>query len=135
MTFKIDVNGLVHVSARDEGTGVEAEVVLSGGTSLPDDEVQRMVADAQAHEESDRAKRELTDMITRSEEQVRRVNRTIEKSAEKIPDDLKAVATAEVADLEKALEGSDPEEIQQASAALTVTQRKIGEQIYANSKS
>ena len=135
VTFKIDVNGLVHVSARDEGTGVEAEVVLSGGTSLPDDEVQRMVADAQAHEESDRAKRELTDMITRSEEQVRRVNRTIEKSAEKIPDDLKAVATAEVADLEKALEGSDPEEIQQASAALTVTQRKIGEQIYANSKS
>lgn len=135
VTFKIDVNGLVHVSACDLGTGVEAEVVLSGGTSLPDDEVQRMVADAQAHEESDRAKRELTDLIIRAEEQVRRVQRTIDKSSEKISDDVKSTAESEVAELEKALESNDPEDIQQASASLTVTQRKIGEQIYATTNS
>lgn len=132
VTFKIDVNGLVHVSAKDLGTGAEAEVVLSGGTSLPDHEVQRMVADAQAHEEADREKRELSDMVTRAEEQVRRTKRLLAKNSEKISEELAASVTKDVEALEAALTDGDSEAIEKAAAALTASQRQVGEQIYAN---
>ena len=130
VTFKIDVNGLVHVSAKDLGTGAEAEVVLSGGTSLPEAEVQRMVADAQAHEESDKEKRALADLVTRAEEQARRTRRLLKKNAEKISEDLAASVTKDVEALESALETGEADAIEQASADLTASQRQVGEQIY-----
>lgn len=135
VTFKIDVNGLVHVSARDLGTGTEAEVVLSGGTSLPDDEVQRMVADAQEHEEADREKRALADMVSRSEEQARRTKRLLAKNADKLTPELTESVNKDVAALEKALQDGDADTIEKASAALTASQRQVGEQIYANAGS
>lgn len=131
VTFKIDVNGLVHVYAKDRGTGAEAQVVLSGGTSLPDHEVQRMIADAQQHEEEDRKRREAADLLARAEEQSRRTKRLLSKNEDKLPADLTESVQADVAELDEALKSEDHERIEQASAVLSTSQRRIGEHIYA----
>lgn len=130
--FSIDVNGLVSVSAKDQGTGADAEVVLSGGTSLPEAEVQRMVADAQAHEEEDTKRRAHADLVTRSEDMIRKNKRLIDKNREKLPDDVVSAVENDISALQEAVDGDNYDTIEAAATDLTASARKIGEHLYGS---
>lgn len=130
--FSIDVNGLVSVSAKDQGTGADAEVVLSGGTSLPEAEVQRMVVDAQAHEEEDTKRRAHADLVTRSEDMIRKNKRLIDKNREKLPDDVVSAVENDISALQEAVDGDNYDTIEDAATDLTASARKIGEHLYGS---
>lgn len=128
--FKIDANGIVQVSAKDLGTGKEKNVVLSGGTSLPDDEVQRMVADAQANEAADKERKAAAERVSRAEDLVHRTKRLVKKNKDKLPDQVQDDVAKDVTALEDALKSEDESRIEEAFTALSASQRQIGEALY-----
>lgn len=130
VTFTIDVNGLVHVGAKDLATGSSVEVTLSGGTSLPEAEVQKMIADAQAHEEEDAKRRAHSNLVARAEDLIRRSGRLVKKNEEKLTPELIASVNKDIEALEAALKGEDDDVIESAVADLTASQRSIGEHMY-----
>ena len=132
VTFDIDANGIVHVSAKDHGTGKEQSMTISGGSALPKEDIDRMVKDAEAHAAEDKKRRENAETRNRAEQQAYSVEKLLKDNKDKIPADLSSEVSGAVEQLKKALEGEDIEAIKSAQEKLSATAQKIGEAIYAS---
>ena len=132
VTFDIDANGIVHVSAKDRGTGKEQSMTITGGSALPKDEIDRMVKEAEAHAEEDRKRREEAETRNTAEQLVYSTEKLLTDNADKLPEDVSSEVRTAVDDLKKALEGEDIAEVSAKQQALTTAAQKIGEALYAN---
>lgn len=131
VTFDIDANGIVHVSAKDKGTGVEQSMTITGGTSLSKDDIDRMVKDAEAHAEQDKARREAADTRNAAESLAYSVEKLLKENGDKLPEDVKTEVQGDVDELKKALEGDDDAAVKSALEKLQASQSKLGEALYA----
>ncbi|GFZ90546.1 molecular chaperone DnaK [Nesterenkonia alkaliphila] len=132
VTFDIDANGIVHVSAKDKGTGTEQSMTITGGTSLDKEDIDRMVADAEKHAEEDKKRREAAEKRNAAEATAYSVDKLLKDNAEKLPEEVKTEVQADVDALKKALEGTDnDDEVSAAFEKLQASQVKIGEALYA----
>lgn len=135
VTFDIDANGIVHVSAKDKGTGKEQSMTITGGTALSKEDIDRMVHDAEEHAAEDKARREATDTRNTAEQLAYSVDKLIADNADKLPEEVKTEVKADVDALKKALEGTDDGAVKTAFEKLQASQTKLGEAIYAQAGS
>lgn len=135
VTFDIDANGIVHVSARDKGTGAEQSMTITGGSSLPRDEIERMVREAEAHAAEDKKRRELADEKNKAEALRYSVSRSLSENKAKLTDAVATDVQAKLDALETAARGDDLEAIKTASSDLQAAAMKIGEAIYSSQRS
>jgi len=131
VTFDIDANGIVHVSAKDKGTGKEQSMTITGGSSLPKEDIERMVREAEEHAAEDKKRREEQDTRNNAEQIVYQTEKLIKENDEKLPEDVKTEVQAEVDALKTALAGDDIEAVKTAFDELVESQSKLGEAIYA----
>ena len=131
VTFDIDANGIVHVSAKDKGTGAEQSMTITGGSSLSKDDIDRMVKDAEAHAEQDKARREAADTRNAAESVAYSVEKLLKENGDKLPEDVKTEVQGDVDELKKALEGDDDAAVKSAFEKLQASQSKLGEALYA----
>jgi len=134
VTFDIDANGIVNVSAKDLGTGKQQSVTISGGSALGKDDIERMMADAEKYAEEDRQRREEAEVRNRAETLAYTTDKFLSENSEKVPDDIKSEVESAIADLKKALEGTDTEAIRVASEHAAQVSQKMGTAIYAQSQ-
>lgn len=134
VTFDIDANGIVHVSAKDKGTGKEQSMTITGGTSLSKDDIDRMVKDAEAHAEQDKARREAAETRNAAENSAYSIEKLIKENGDKLPEDVKTEVQADVDALKAALEGEDDEAVKTAFEKLQASQTKLGEALYAQAQ-
>jgi molecular chaperone DnaK len=132
VTFDIDANGIVHVSAKDKGTGKEQSMTITGGSSLPKEDIERMVKEAEEHAAEDKKRREEQDLKNSAEQLVYQTEKLIKDNEEKLPEDVKTEVQSDVDSLKTALAGEDFDAIKSANEKLVVSQQKLGESIYAN---
>ena len=130
VTFDIDANGIVHVSAKDLGTGKEQSMTITGGSGLSKEEVERMMKDAESHAEEDKARREEADVRNGAEGLVYQTEKFLKDNAEKIPAEGKANVEEPLAALKKALEGTDIPSIKTAMEALAEASQAVGAAMY-----
>ena len=130
VTFDIDADGIVHVSAKDRGTGKEQSMTISGGSALSKDDIDKMVKDAEAYAEDDRKKREEVDTRNQAESLVHTTEKFVAENGDKIGDDLKAEVEADTAALSEALKGEDIEAIKGAISKLGESSQKMGTAMY-----
>ena len=135
VTFDIDANGIVHVSAKDRGTGKEQSMTITGGSALPKDEIDRMVKEAEAHAAEDKARREEAETRNTAEQLVYSTEKVLADNADKVPDAVKTEVNEAIAELKTALEGSDVEAVKAKQTHLATVSQKIGEAIYASEQS
>lgn len=131
VTFDIDANGIVHVSAKDKGTGKEQSMVISGGSSLSKDDIERMVREAEEHAAEDKARREANELRNTGEQLVYSIEKLLKENDEKLPADVKSEVQGDVDTLKSALAGDDEAAIKPAVDKLTESQQKIGQALYA----
>jgi molecular chaperone DnaK len=133
VTFDIDANGIVHVSAKDRGTGKEQSMTISGGSALPKDEIDRMVREAEEHAEEDRKQREVAETRNQAETLVFQTEKFLTENAEKVPADAKAEVDTALADLKKALEdeATPVEDLKAKVEAVSSSSQKLGAAMYA----
>ena len=134
VTFDIDANGIVNVSAKDLGTGKQQSVTISGGSALSKDDIERMMSDAEKYAEEDRQRREEAEVRNRGESLAYTTEKFLSENADKVPGDVKAEVESAIADLKKALEGTDTEAIKTASEHAAQVSQKMGTAIYAQSQ-
>jgi len=132
VTFDIDANGIVHVSAKDRGTGKEQSMTITGGSALPKDDIDRMVKDAEAHAAEDSKRRADADARNSAEQFAYSTEKILKDNAEKVPDAVKDDVTAKIAEVRTALEGEDVDRVKTAHEALVAAAQKIGEAVYAH---
>lgn len=131
VTFDIDANGIVHVSAKDKGTGKEQSVTISGGSGLDKDEIDRMVKEAQSHEAEDKKRREEVDTRNQAEAFAYQTEKLVSENKDKISEELASDVTAKTNALKEALKGEDIEAIKTAQSELMTAAQKIGESLYS----
>jgi molecular chaperone DnaK len=131
VTFDIDANGIVHVSAKDKGTGKEASVTITGGSSLSKEDIERMVREGEEHAAEDKKRREEADTRNQAEGLVYQIEKLIKENDEKLPEEVKTSVQADVDALKTALAGEDFDELKAALEKLNESQQKLGEAIYA----
>ncbi|MEV7607719.1 molecular chaperone DnaK [Paenarthrobacter sp. NPDC089322] len=131
VTFDIDANGIVHVSAKDKGTGKEQSMTITGGTALSKEDIDRMVREAEEHAAEDKARREATDTRNSAEQLAYSVDKLIAENDDKLPEEVKTEVKADVDALKSALEGTDDAAVKTAFEKLQASQTKLGEAIYA----
>ena len=134
VTFDIDANGIVNVSAKDLGTGKQQSVTISGGSALGKDDIERMMADAEKYADEDRNRREEAEVRNRGETLAYTTEKFLAENADKVPDDIKSEVEASIAELKKALEGTDTEAIKTASENAAQVSQKMGTAIYAQAQ-
>ena len=134
VTFDIDANGIVKVSAKDKGTGKEQQITISGSTALSDDEVDRMVKDAEAHAEEDKKQKEEVEVRNQTDSLCYSTEQTLNELGDKVSADVKAKAEAAIADAKKALEGSDVEAIKAAGESLQSVAYELAQVVYADAQ-
>ncbi len=130
VTFDIDANGIVHVSAKDKGTGKEQSMTITGGSSLPKDDIERMVREAEEHAAEDKARREAAEVRNNAEQLVYSLEKLISENEDKIADSVKDEVKADIESLKTALQGEDEAAIKSAFDKLNESQTKLGEAIY-----
>ena len=130
VTFDIDANGIVHVSAKDQGTGKEQSMTITGGSSLPKDEIDRMVKEAQEHEADDKKRREDTEIRNQAEAFAYSTEKLVNDNKDKLPSDVSKDVTDKIAALKEALKSEDIEKIKTAQNDLMTAAQKIGEILY-----
>ncbi len=131
VTFDIDANGIVHVSAKDRGTGMEQSMKITGGSALPKDDIDRMVKDAEAHAEEDKKRREEADTRNQAEAFAYSMEKQIADNRDKLPAEVVTEVEADIAAVKSALEGEDPEAVKTSYEKLGASSQKIGEALYA----
>lgn len=131
VTFDIDANGIVNVSAKDLGTGKQQQITISGSTALTDDEVDRMVKDAEAHAEEDKLRKEEVEIRNNCDSLINATETTLNELGDKVPADSKKQAEDAVAQARTALEGTDIEAIKSAMEALQQASYKLAEVAYS----
>ena len=134
VTFDIDANGIVHVSAKDKGTGKEQSMTITGGSSLSKEDIERMVKDAEEHAAEDKKRREEADTRNQGEQLVYQIEKLIKDNDQKLPEEVKSEVQADVDAVKTALAGTDFDAVKSAIDKLTESQTKLGEAIYANAQ-
>ena len=131
VTFDIDANGIVHVSAKDRGTGKEQSVTITGGSSLPKEDIDRMVREAEEHAAEDKKRREEADTRNQAEQAVYSTEKLLKDEADKISEETREAVQKDVDAVKEALKGDDIEAVKTTMAALSESGMKIGQEIYA----
>jgi molecular chaperone DnaK len=131
VTFDIDANGIVHVSAKDRGTGKEQSMTITGGSSLSTEDIERMVKDAEEHAAEDKKRREEAESRNQAEQLAYSTEKLIKDNDDKLPEEVKTEVQADVDALKSALAGDDIEAVKSAQEKLMSSQQKLGEAIYA----
>jgi molecular chaperone DnaK len=131
VTFDIDADGIVHVSAKDRGTGKEQSMRISGGSALAKDEIDRMIKEAEEHADEDRKRREEAEVRNTAEQLVYSTEKFLRDSDDKLPEDGKAEVKAAIDELKKALEGLEIEAVKTKHEALSAASQKLGAALYA----
>jgi molecular chaperone DnaK len=134
VTFDIDANGIVHVSAKDLGTGKEQSMTITGGSGLPKDDIERMMKDAEAHAEEDRQRREAAEVRNSAESLVHQTEKFLAENGDKVPAEARSNVDEPLATLKKALEGEDVEAIKDAAEKVAVASQSLGAAMYANAQ-
>ena len=134
VTFDIDANGIVHVSAKDKGTSKEQSMTITGGSSLAKEDIERMVREGEEHAAEDKERREKAEVRNNSEQLVYSIEKLIKENEAALPDDVKGEVQADVDALKTALAGDDDTAVKSAFDALNTSQSKLGEAIYAASQ-
>ncbi|MDA2813305.1 Hsp70 family protein, partial [Nocardiopsis sp. RSe5-2] len=130
VTFDIDANGIVNVTAKDLGTGKEQSVTISGGSAMSKDDIDKMVREAEQYAEEDRKRREEAEVRNNAESLVYQTEKVIKDNEEQIPAEVKSETEAALGELKQALEGTDVEAIRSASEKVALASQKIGSAIY-----
>jgi molecular chaperone DnaK len=133
VTFDIDANGIVQVSAKDKGTGKEQSITITGGSSLSKEDIERMVREGEEHAAEDKARREAAEVRNTAEQLAYSTEKLIADNADKLPDDVKAEVQVDIDALKSALAGDDEEAVKAAADILTQSQTKIGDALYSQS--
>ena len=131
VTFDIDANGIVHVSAKDKGTGKEQSMTITGGSSLSEEDIERMVKDAEEHAAADKTRREEAETRNQAEQMAYSTEKLIKDNDDKLSEEIKTEVQADVDELKTALAGEDIEAVKSAQEKLTTRSQKLGEAIYA----
>ena len=131
VTFDIDANGIVHVSAKDKGTGKEQSMTITGGSGLGKDEIDRMVKEAEAHEAEDKKRKEDAETRNQAESFAYQTEKLVNDNKDKLSDDVAKEVTDKVNELKEALKGEDIEKIKSAQSELMTSAQKIGQALYA----
>ncbi|MBD8518024.1 molecular chaperone DnaK [Plantibacter sp. CFBP 8804] len=134
VTFDIDANGIVHVSAKDKGTGKEQSMTITGGSSLGKEDIERMVREAEEHAADDKARREQAEVRNSAEQLAYSIDKLIKENDDKLPEDVKTDVQADVDALKSALAGEDEDAVKTTFDKLNESQVKLGEAIYAQAQ-
>lgn len=134
VTFDIDANGIVHVSAKDRGTGQEQSVTITGGSALSKEDIDRMVREAEEHAAEDKARREEAELRNTAEQVVYQTEKLLKDNADKISEETRVAVQADVDALKAALEGNDTDAVKAAMDKLNESGMKIGQELYAASQ-
>jgi len=134
VTFDIDANGIVHVSAKDLGTGKEQSMTITGGSALPKDDIDRMMRDAEQYAEEDRKRRESAEARNQADTLVYSTEKFLADNGDKVPDDVKTEVQSAVDDVKKALEADDVDAIKRSVETLATVSQKMGSAMYANTQ-
>ncbi len=132
VTFDIDANGIVHVSAKDKATSKEQSMTITGGSALPKDEIDRMVKEAEAHAAEDASRKEEAETRNQAEQTVYSIEQLLKDNAEKIPDNVASDVKDAVEKVKEALKGEDTEAVKSALAELNEKSQAIGQALYAS---
>ncbi|MCL2534448.1 MAG: molecular chaperone DnaK [Nocardiaceae bacterium] len=130
VTFDIDANGIVHVTAKDKGTGKENTIKIQDGSGLSKDEIDRMVKDAEAHAEEDKARREEAEVRNQADSLVHQTEKFIKDSEDKVPADVKEKVESAIAEVKTALAGTDLAAVKSAVEKLSTESQALGQAIY-----
>jgi molecular chaperone DnaK len=131
VTFDIDANGIVHVSAKDRGTGREQSMTITGGSALSKDEIDKMIRDAEQYAEEDRKRKEAVELRNSADSAVYSTEKFLAENGDKVPDDVRSEVEADLAAVKTALEGDDTDTISSAAAKLATSSQKMGSAMYA----
>ena len=134
VTFDIDANGIVHVSAKDKGTGKEQSMTITGGSSLSKEDIERMVREGEENAADDKRRREAAETRNTAEQLAYSTDKLIKDNADKLPEDVKTEVQGDVDELKSALAGDDDDAVKTAFDKLNQSQGKLGEAIYANAQ-
>ena len=132
VTFDIDANGIVSVSAKDMGTGKEQSIKITASSGLSEEEIESLIKDAEIHAEDDKKKRELIDARNMADSMIYSTEKSVKEVGDKLDDETKTNITEAIENLKKAAEGEDAEEIKRLTEELTQASHKLAETMYAN---
>ncbi|MFF7453777.1 molecular chaperone DnaK [Kitasatospora sp. NPDC008115] len=132
VTFDIDANGIMHVGAKDLGTGKEQKMTVTGGSALPKDDIERMMREAEQYAEEDHKRREAVETRNQAEQLVYSTEKFIADNADKLPADVKTEVETAIGELKESLKGEDIAKIREASEKVSTTAQKLGQALYAN---
>ena len=130
VSFDIDANGIVHVSAKDKGTGQEQSMTITGGSAIPQEDIDRMVREAEEHADEDKKRREAADTRNMAENLAYQTEKLITDNDDKLPEDVKTEVQGDVDAVKEALKGEDDDAVKTAVEKLSQSQTKIGEALY-----
>ncbi|GAB3687181.1 molecular chaperone DnaK [Saccharopolyspora tripterygii] len=130
VTFDIDANGIVHVFAKDLGTGREQSIKISGGSALPKDDIDRMVSDAETHADEDRKRREEAETRNQAETLVYQTEKVLTDNSDKVPEDTRTQVRDAIGEVNEALKGDDVDRMRTATDALASKSQALGQAIY-----
>jgi len=131
VTFDIDANGIVHVHAKDRGTGKEQSITVTGGSALSKEDIERMVKDAEEHADEDKARRDEAEIRNNAETFAYSTEKILSDNEDKVPAEVADDVKAAIAEVKTALEGTDVDAVKTAHEALVTKAQKIGEAVYA----
>ncbi len=130
VTFDIDANGILHVSAKDMGTGKQQAITITGHSGLDDKEIDEMVKEADAHSEEDKKRRELIEARNQADQMVYSLEKLMRENKDKIPEEEAKRIQSEIENTKKAIEGDDTEQIKKAMESLSQASHKLSEMMY-----
>lgn len=134
VTFDIDANGIVHVTAKDLGTNKEQSMTITGGSALPKEDIERMVKDAEEHAEEDRKRREEAETRNQAETLVYQTEKFVKDNDDKLPEDIKGKVKTAIDEANEALKGTDTAKIKEAIEKLNTASQELGTALYANAQ-
>ncbi|MGV9563132.1 Hsp70 family protein, partial [Streptomyces sp. NPDC003480] len=134
VSFDIDANGIMHVTAKDLGTGKEQKMTVTGGSSLPKDEVDRMRQEAEQYAEEDHRRREAAETRNQGEQLVYQTEKFLKDNEDKVPGEIKTEVESAVAELKETLKGEDTAEIRSATEKVAAVSQKLGQAMYADAQ-
>lgn len=132
VTFDIDANGIMHVGAKDLGTGKEQRMTVTGGSALPKDDIERMMREAEQYAEEDHKRRESVETRNQAEQLVYSTEKFIADNTDKLPGDVKTEVETAIGELKETLKGEDIAAIREATEKVSTTAQKLGQALYAN---
>ncbi|NUP37697.1 MAG: molecular chaperone DnaK [Streptomyces sp.] len=134
VTFDIDANGIMHVGAKDLGTGKEQKMTVTGGSALPKDDIDRMMREADQYAEEDHKRREAAETRNQAEQLVYQTEKFLKDNEDKVPGDVKTEVETAVGELKEKLKGDDTAEIRTATEKVAAVSQKLGQALYANAQ-